>query len=114
VVRALLTAQVMEAQKNGQSRREFCANACNAATVVVAGTWLSACGGSPTSPSGDSVSTTCTHEGCTVTGFDNPQFVCPCHGSRYTTSGSVANGPASQPLRQFASQVAAGVLSFTV
>jgi len=57
---------------------------------------------------------TCTHEGCTVTGFDNPQFVCPCHGSRYTTSGSVANGPASQPLRQFASQVAAGVLSFTV
>ncbi len=43
------------------------------------------------------INATCTHLGCLVkqstTGFD-----CPCHGSRYTTSGAVTNGPATQPL----------------
>ena len=57
---------------------------------------------------------TCTHEGCTITGYENPRFVCPCHGSRYTTSGAVVQGPAPRALTQFASQVANGVLSFTV
>ena len=55
----------------------------------------------------------CTHEGCTVTGFNGQLYVCPCHNSKYTTSGSVANGPASQPLRQFASTFSNGVLTFT-
>ncbi len=43
------------------------------------------------------INATCTHLGCLVkqsaTGFD-----CPCHGSRYTPSGVVTNGPAPQPL----------------
>ncbi len=43
------------------------------------------------------INATCTHLGCLVkqsaTGFD-----CPCHGSRYTASGVVTNGPATQPL----------------
>ena len=43
------------------------------------------------------INATCTHLGCLVkpstTGFD-----CPCHDSRYTTSGDVTNGPATQPL----------------
>lgn len=60
------------------------------------------------------VTATCTHEGCTVTGFENQTFVCPCHGSRYTTSGTVVNGPATQPLRQFATQFANNVLTITV
>src|SRR5262245_66376211 len=28
----------------------------------------------------------CTHEACTITGFDNTSYVCPCHGSKFTTA----------------------------
>jgi Rieske Fe-S protein len=55
----------------------------------------------------------CTHEGCTVSGFQNSTCVCPCHGSQFATSGSVVRGPASQALRQFSSQFANDVLTFT-
>src|SRR5690349_6911272 len=37
----------------------------------------------------------CTHEACTITGFDNSNYVCPCHGSRFTTGGRVVEGPAT-------------------
>ena len=56
----------------------------------------------------------CTHEQCTVTGFANSRYVCPCHGSQYTTSGAVANGPATRSLQQFPTTFANGVLTFTV
>jgi cytochrome b6-f complex iron-sulfur subunit len=56
---------------------------------------------------------TCTHEGCTVNGVDNQVFVCPCHGSRFSTSGSVVNGPASRPLQVFATQLSGGVLTIS-
>ena len=59
------------------------------------------------------LSAACTHQACTVTGYSGSQFVCPCHGSRFTTSGTVANGPATRPLSSFASQFAGGVLTFT-
>lgn len=55
----------------------------------------------------------CTHEACTITGFTNSRFVCPCHGSQFTTNGAVATGPATLPLAQFATQYANGVLTFT-
>ncbi len=43
------------------------------------------------------VSTICTHLGCVVK--NNPQgFECPCHGSRFSTDGTVTKGPAPQPL----------------
>lgn len=49
------------------------------------------------------LSSTCTHEGCTVSRFDNGsgRIECntPCgHGSRYTLSGAVATGPATAAL----------------
>ena len=56
----------------------------------------------------------CTHEGCSVTGFASNQFVCPCHGSRFTTTGSVATGPATRALQQYPTQFANSVLTFTV
>ena len=55
----------------------------------------------------------CTHEGCTVSGFENQTYVCPCHGSRYSTSGAVLNGPAPTSLRSFPTQFSNNVLTFT-
>ena len=56
----------------------------------------------------------CTHEQCTVTGFQNGVFVCPCHGSQYNSSGAVQQGPATQRLRQFTTQFTNNVLTITV
>ncbi len=48
------------------------------------------------------LSSICTHQGCTV-GYSvqNNNFPCPCHGSVFNANGSVANGPATQPLKQY-------------
>jgi cytochrome b6-f complex iron-sulfur subunit len=56
---------------------------------------------------------TCTHEGCTIRGFTGSQFVCPCHGSQFTTSGAVVMGPATRTLQQYATQFANNVLTVT-
>lgn len=56
---------------------------------------------------------TCTHEGCTVTGSSMANFVCPCHGSAFSPSGSVVAGPANRPLQQFNAQLTDGVVTFT-
>ncbi len=45
------------------------------------------------------LSAVCTHLGCIVN-FAEPEFHCPCHGSRYDRSGQVVNGPAAKPLRR--------------
>ncbi len=43
------------------------------------------------------INATCTHLGCLVK--QSPAgFECPCPGSRYAASGTVTNGPATQPL----------------
>ena len=57
---------------------------------------------------------TCTHEGCTITGATATQYVCPCHGSRYSLTGQVQEGPAKANLRQYANTFADGVLSIAV
>lgn len=54
---------------------------------------------------------TCTHRVCTITGFVNDNFVCPCHGSRFDTTGAVVMGPARVALRSHATQFASGVLT---
>ena len=55
----------------------------------------------------------CTHQACEITGYAGQSFVCPCHGSRFDTSGRVVNGPASSSLRQFQTQFANDVLTIT-
>ena len=48
------------------------------------------------------LSSICTHQGCTVSydsGSNN--LPCPCHGSVYSTSGSVLQGPADAPLKKY-------------
>jgi cytochrome b6-f complex iron-sulfur subunit len=55
----------------------------------------------------------CTHAACEITGFSGQTFVCPCHGSRFDTSGRVVQGPAPTALRQFQTQFASDVLTIT-
>ena len=55
----------------------------------------------------------CTHQACEITTFSGDVFVCPCHGSRFDTSGRVVNGPAVSPLTQFQTQFAGDVLTIT-
>ena len=57
------------------------------------------------------LTSTCTHQTCTITGFDGGNYVCPCHGSRFTTGGRVVNGPASAPLRSFTTAFSNNVLT---
>lgn len=51
----------------------------------------------------------CTHLGCTVTATESG-FACPCHGSRFSASGEVLNGPAPRPLHRLAIERGEGVL----
>jgi Rieske Fe-S protein len=44
------------------------------------------------------LSAVCTHQGCVVNEVSGATIDCPCHGSRFTLSGAVANGPADTPL----------------
>ena len=48
------------------------------------------------------VSQACTHQGTTVTYQPTPQnFLCPNHGSKFSTTGSVLLGPATSPLKKY-------------
>jgi len=53
------------------------------------------------------VSRVCTHQGCTVAlpGTPGGTLDCPCHGSRFQTSGQVVNGPAARALSQFPTRI---------
>lgn len=60
------------------------------------------------------VTAVCTHEACAVSGFANSRYVCPCHGSEFSTSGAVVQGPAVSPLRQFPATFVNNVVTATV
>lgn len=48
----------------------------------------------------------CTHLGCAYHWEESGnQFVCPCHGSRFSIDGKVLAGPASRPLDRYPVQV---------
>jgi cytochrome b6-f complex iron-sulfur subunit len=149
-------------------RREFCLQACQAASVAALGAIVPGCGSgsNPTGASGNvpqlstlngssgaggvtvtidaagplgsaggaalvqssvgnflvsrsagdtfvALTAVCTHEQCTVTGFQSSLYVCPCHGSEYSTSGAVVMGPATRALQQFATRYAAPTLTIS-
>ncbi|MEV0250527.1 Rieske (2Fe-2S) protein [Nocardia sp. NPDC050712] len=43
--------------------------------------------------------TTCTHAGCKVSEIAGGTINCACHGSKFNLDGTVANGPATRPLK---------------
>lgn len=50
------------------------------------------------------VSTRCMHRGCQVEPAAE-HLVCPCHGSEYSNTGEVLQGPTQQPLRRLPTYV---------
>ena len=60
------------------------------------------------------VQAACTHEGTTINfSASGNQFVCPNHGSTFSTSGKVTLGPASTALKQFTVVVNGSIMTVT-
>lgn len=57
----------------------------------------------------------CTHEGSTI-GFRSAQndFLCPSHGSQFSTTGVVEEGPATSPLKTYTVTVSSDGNTLTV
>jgi cytochrome b6-f complex iron-sulfur subunit len=54
----------------------------------------------------------CTHSGCDRSwSLSNNQFLCSCHGSRFTTTGAVVQGPANRPLSSFSNSRSGDILT---
>jgi cytochrome b6-f complex iron-sulfur subunit len=47
----------------------------------------------------------CTHQGCTISEFQNGVASCPCHGSQFDASGQPVRGPASRPLNRYQASI---------
>lgn len=48
------------------------------------------------------LSAVCTHLGCIVKWVDDSQeFLCPCHGGRFSPAGQVLGGPPPKPLETY-------------
>jgi cytochrome b6-f complex iron-sulfur subunit len=61
------------------------------------------------------VQVACTHEGTSIN-YNNGQgiFICPLHGSEFSKTGSLIQGPATTPLKQYAVTIAGNTLTVTV
>jgi Rieske Fe-S protein len=62
------------------------------------------------------VSRICTHESCTIAlpASAGATLDCPCHGSRFRTTGQVVNGPAARPLSTFPAAISGNEVVITV
>lgn len=62
------------------------------------------------------VSRTCTHEGCTILLPEASGLTldCPCHGSQFTTSGTVVTGPAARALQTFPASIEGSEVVVTI
>ena len=48
------------------------------------------------------VAQTCTHNGCSIAyNQSTHDFVCPCHGGTFDTSGNVTGGPPPAPIKKY-------------
>jgi cytochrome b6-f complex iron-sulfur subunit len=60
------------------------------------------------------VTAICTHQSCTITGYENQVYTCPCHGSQFGVSGNVIKGPAASSLRSYQTQFAGNQLTISL
>lgn len=62
------------------------------------------------------VSTVCTHQGCTLDAYDagSQQYSCPCHGSVFSSNGSVVSGPANQSLQNYNGTITSSGVQLTL
>jgi cytochrome b6-f complex iron-sulfur subunit len=58
------------------------------------------------------VQVACTHQGVSIA-YNNAQgrFVCPAHGSQFSSTGAVINGPAATALKQYTVDISGSTLS---
>lgn len=58
------------------------------------------------------LSLVCTHQQCTI-GYNasSNNFACPCHGSQFSISGAVLQGPAASPLTKYSVAVSNNTLT---
>ncbi|MBJ7339139.1 Rieske (2Fe-2S) protein [Mycolicibacterium sp.] len=52
----------------------------------------------PTAGDFKGFSSVCPHQGCNVSKITDGKIICPCHNSEFNLDGTVAQGPAKQPL----------------
>lgn len=64
----------------------------------------------------NALSSICTHQSCQITGYDSgsSQFICPCHGSQFSATGQVTQGPANRALTKYSTQVSGNQLIIKV
>lgn len=56
----------------------------------------------------------CTHSQCTITyNHSSGNLPCPCHGSKFNTSGGVINGPAATNLKSYTVAKSGNILKIT-
>lgn len=64
----------------------------------------------PTAGTYHVLSAVCTHQGCVVSSVENASIVCKCHGSTFSLTGEVTNGPATKPLEAKSATVQGGMV----
>ena len=61
------------------------------------------------------LSAICTHQGCAVGYYSGAGDIeCPCHGSVFSTTGSVIKGPASSPLHSYSISKLGNILTISL
>jgi cytochrome b6-f complex iron-sulfur subunit len=57
----------------------------------------------------------CTHQGCTILyNLGSNNFPCPCHGSLYSLTGAVINGPAIVALKSYPVSKSGNILTISL
>jgi cytochrome b6-f complex iron-sulfur subunit len=57
----------------------------------------------------------CTHQGCTISySSTSNNFPCPCHGSVFSATGSVVNGPATVALKSYQVSKSGNILTIAL
>ncbi|EOZ98380.1 cytochrome b6/f complex iron-sulfur subunit [Indibacter alkaliphilus LW1] len=63
----------------------------------------------------NALTSVCTHSGCDRNwSYNNEVFICSCHGSRFSNTGDVLQGPANRPLTAFPTNVDGRTLTVNV